>query len=154
MDSGNFWTDAVESPASDRVAANVVFPTWPLLAHVSRYSPTRNAVEPAESDGQSIDVILDLLGSQRRRDVLACLTDTNDPIALADLAADVGARESERALSEIPDGELQTISTSLYHTHLPKLADAGVIEYDDSDLIRAAEPSDRIDRIRSLADDR
>lgn len=106
-----------------------------------------------ELDRQSTDVILDLLGSQRRRDVLACLTDADDPIALADLAADVGVRESERALSEIPDGEIQTISTSLYHTHLPKLADAGVIEYDDGDLIRVAEPGARFERIRSLAED-
>lgn len=41
---------------------------------------------------------------------------------------------------------------SLYHSHLPKLAGAGVVDYDrDRDLVTVSEDTDLLERFRVLA---
>ena len=75
-------------------------------------------------------------------------------IALTELAGDVAVRENERPLPEIPKETVRTISTSLHHVHIPKLVDAGAVEYDqDRDLIRISETADLVERVLSLATD-
>lgn len=107
--------------------------------------------ERGDSDDLSLDVVYDLLANQRRRNVLRCLKDHTQAIAMVDLAEGVAFRENEETLSEIPKETVQTIATSLYHTHLPKLADAGVVEYEqDRDLVRVSEPADLVERGLSL----
>lgn len=70
----------------------------------------------------------DGLANERRRAALAVLREAEAPLALADLAADLVARE--RA-STAPDHEaVQRCYVSLYHRHVPKLVDAGLVEFD------------------------
>ncbi|QLG60740.1 DUF7344 domain-containing protein [Halorarum salinum] len=103
------------------------------------------------SDERSADVVLDLLADQRRRDVLACLEGSTQSIPLTELAEDIAARENEGSLTEVPNAEVRTIQLSLHHVHLPKLDDAGAVEYDrDRNLTRASEPTDRVERALSL----
>lgn len=70
------------------------------------------------------------LAHHRRRTALACLVDNETAGAVADLAEDVAEREHNTAITEIPDDEVQQIHLTLYHIHLPKLAEAGLIDYD------------------------
>lgn len=115
------------------------------------YSSKTGSVGQTDSDGQSVDVVFDLLADQRRRYVLACLLDNTQSMALTDLAEDVAVRENEGTLTEIPEEEVQAISTSLYHIHIPKLVDAGAVEYDrNRDLVRISESTDLIERVLSL----
>ena len=115
------------------------------------HSPKAGVAGRGDSDERSLDVVFDLLADQRRQEVLACLVDDTRPMPLADLAEDVAARENEGPRAEVPTETVRTIATSLHHVHLPKLADAGAIEYDrDRDLIRVSEPSDLIERVLSL----
>lgn len=115
------------------------------------YSPKSGVAGRGDSDGQSLDVVCDLLANQRRQHVLACLIDHMQAIALTKLAEDVAVRENEETLTEIPKETVQTISTSLYHAHIPKLVDAGAVEYDqDRDLVRISETTDLIERVLSL----
>ncbi len=75
-------------------------------------------------------------------------------MALADLAADVAVRENEGPVTEIPRAEIQTIRLSLYHHHLPKLAEAGAVEYDpERDRIQVADSADSFERVRSVVGD-
>lgn len=73
------------------------------------------------------------LAHRRRRHVLSHLKDTEEPQALADLAEYVAGRETDSSASE-PDRELvKTVYGSLYHAHVPKLEEAGLVEYEQDD---------------------
>lgn len=113
------------------------------------HSPTGCVEGVAVSDNQSVDTVFDVLAHQRRRYVLAYLTEGERSIALADLAEDIAVRENDGMLAEIPKETIQAISTSLHHRHLPKLVDAEFIEYEDHDLIRVLVPTEPIERLLS-----
>ena len=76
----------------------------------------------------SIDRILDVLASNYRRRVVEQLSG-GDSIALDSLVITiVGTRTTDRSVDETSDHESTRIA--LYHSHLPKLADSEVIEFD------------------------
>lgn len=80
----------------------------------------------------------DLLSSGRRRHTLDCLTD-HGSMALSDLADEVASREYEDTLSQVPGDAVLKIYVSMYHTHVPKLATADVVSYDqEQDLVTPA----------------
>lgn len=69
-----------------------------------------------------LDDTLELLASPHRRRILGYLLDEPEPPAtLYDLAAKLAAAE---------DWEIELLRSQLSHNHLPRLADAGIIEYD------------------------
>lgn len=89
----------------------------------------RNEAEPPiESVHEDLDRLFDLLAEPRRRRVLTYLSETAaDAVALTDLIAAVVAREPD------PEGEIdhyEVVAIDVYHTHLPKLEAAGLLEYD------------------------
>jgi len=76
------------------------------------------------------DGLVRLLGPHRRRALLRHLWDHRDGVAdLDDLAE--GVRQRCRA-DRVPETRMET-RIQLHHTDLPKLEDAGVLEYDRSD---------------------
>lgn len=81
----------------------------------------------------SLDRIFGLLANRRRRYVLYSLNEAEDTVLELD---DVAARlaEWERRWNGRDDGEdfdqLERIRITLHHNHLPRLADAGLIDYD------------------------
>lgn len=111
--------------------------------------------DDVESNGvteRSIDAVFDLLAHDARRAAVACLTSRNRPVALADLAADVADRTSDRPRSERSTEAVSKIQTALHHVHLPKLADAGVVAYDlDDCVVYLAEASPQAECAVSLA---
>jgi DNA-binding transcriptional ArsR family regulator len=76
----------------------------------------------------SIDELLSLLGHRRRRDVLYSLVES-EVTDVESLAATIAARESDGPSDGIDD-ERDAVVIDLYHNHLPKLNDRGLIEYD------------------------
>lgn len=68
----------------------------------------------------------DLLSAERRRTVCRVLGDGGTPISVEELATEVAAREETTRES----GEKNDVKIALHHIHLPKLATAGVIDYD------------------------
>jgi hypothetical protein len=81
----------------------------------------------------------DLLASERRRAVLAVLTERAGPTELDDLAAAIAVREGE----EPPAEALERLAVSLHHVHLPRMDDLGVLDYDSS--------ANRVEAVRALA---
>ena len=70
-----------------------------------------------------------LLAEPRRRHTLRALSDTDSPLALADVAAEISAHEQPTA-TETPDWDnIKRIYVALYHCHIPKLEDAGLVEF-------------------------
>ncbi len=94
----------------------------------------------------SQDVVFDILSSPRRRYVLYYLRTTGETVKLTDLAEQVAAWENDTAPEQITEQQRKRVYVSLYQTHVPRLAEAGVIEYDkDSGDIALAEEANDID---------
>lgn len=102
-----------------------------------------------------LDSVFQLFVSQRRRYVLDCLRETDDPIPLADLAGEVATREKDASLSEIPDEELKQIHLTLYHTHIPKLNDEDIIQYNkDEETVTLIESVEKLNQYEELLPDK
>lgn len=86
-------------------------------------------------DGE--DAITEALTDDRRREILAIVTSRNGAITREALARTLARRETDRrpAKSLIENIELQ-----LHHRHLPKLDEAGLVEYDLGDATVEHEP--------------
>lgn len=75
------------------------------------------------------DELFHVLADRRRRYVLHCLEEFETPMALTDIVDELVRWENE-SLSTAVDRE--RIHSSLYHNHLPKLSDWGLVSYDKS----------------------
>jgi DNA-binding transcriptional ArsR family regulator len=64
----------------------------------------------------------------RRRLVLAVLDSQSDPLSDETLAAHVAGREAGTDPEDVSDEARDSVATSLYHRHLPKLAALGVVD--------------------------
>lgn len=94
----------------------------------------------------SQDVVFDVLSSPRRRYVLYYLRTVDEPVKLTDLADKVAAWENEVAPEDISEKERKRVYVSLYQTHVPRLDDAGIIQYDkESGNIVLSEEATAID---------
>lgn len=84
-----------------------------------------------------------LLASEHRRLALDVLADEYPTVELETLAADVAEREAES--DAVEDGSVESVTIALHHAHLPRLDDAGVVDYDpetrqvdpDAELVEA-----------------
>lgn len=110
----------------------------------------------AERDGdrvpadRSLDLVFGLLADRRRRFVLACLADRTGSTSRRELARAIAVRENESPIDEVPDEVVENVAVSLAHKHLPKLAEAGVVEYDQvRGLVRPAETADGVGQVLS-----
>jgi hypothetical protein len=86
--------------------------------------------EGSTSERLSKDTIFSILSNQRRRYVLYYLTRRQESVALRDLAEQVAAWENDLTVEELNYKQRKRVYTSLHQTHLPKLDDADVIDYD------------------------
>lgn len=83
-----------------------------------------------------------VLRNRRRRYVLHCLKTSKTPMALADLADELVRWETDDSPSAVQDLR-EKVYTSLYHCHLPKLANKGLIDFDtDQNLVSFREDAD------------
>lgn len=88
-------------------------------------SELRQAVQ---ATGLTPEKYHDVLEAKRRRLVLESLAERTPPVDLETVAADVAVKEE--AVESTADDELTRVTVSLYHSHLPKLEAAGLVEYD------------------------
>ena len=78
------------------------------------------------TDEPSTDIAFSVLADESRRLAVEELFGRAGPISLADLAAAVADRHPDE-----PAGRSETeIATALHHSHLPKLDDADLVDYD------------------------
>lgn len=79
----------------------------------------------------SQDLVFDILSNTRRRMVLFYLREHSEPAAVQEIAERIAVLENDVPAAELSRQQQKRVYVSLYQTHLPKLASAGIIEYDD-----------------------
>ncbi|WP_321113007.1 DUF7344 domain-containing protein [Halorussus salinisoli] len=86
----------------------------------------------------SFDTLFGLLAESRRRYALYALIGTQDGLADVEALADEVAMWEARTEDErITDAARQEVADELRETHLPKLAEADIVEFDArSDVVR------------------
>ena len=79
-----------------------------------------------------LDVIFDLLANERRRRVVRYLLSESESTTLGELAEHIAAIENDKPESALSSTERKRVYISLYQSHLPKMDDAGAIEFDEN----------------------
>ncbi|WP_049969514.1 DUF7344 domain-containing protein [Haladaptatus cibarius] len=78
----------------------------------------------------SRDMAFEILTNARRRYTLSYLRSQSGAVSIGELAEAVAAWENDTSVELVSSKERKSVYTSLYQTHLPKMADAGIIDYD------------------------
>jgi hypothetical protein len=95
-----------------------------------------------------MDELFEIFSHEHRRRVLVALADHNpqdeDEIVSASIAGE----------NEASDEALEHLRTELHHTHLPKLAEAGFVDWDsDADTVTRGPRFEEVEPLLGLIDD-
>ena len=85
-----------------------------------------------EDQELSADTILELLANRRRRYLLYALRGQEGPIELSTLAETVAGWEHDVPPADVEKNEYKSVYVSSVQCHVPKLADAGVVDHDEN----------------------
>lgn len=89
--------------------------------------------------------VFELLSADRRQAVLLYLDTTDGTADLGELAEHIAGQECGCHPTELSSQQRKRVYVGLYQCHLPKMADAGVIEYDsDRGTVALNERSERL----------
>lgn len=96
----------------------------------NRNTPSSTGAAEARGRTQlSRDVLFDLLRNRRRRLVMRYLA-THEDADIGELAEHIAAVENGTDPEALSSSERKRVYVSLYQSHLPKLAEAEVVDYD------------------------
>lgn len=68
-------------------------------------------------------------------------------MGLSELADEIAAAEHGTATDEVSDGRAKLVRLDLHHSHVPKLADAGALEYSPESGLLELDDADRARRL-------
>lgn len=105
------------------------------------YPDPRTGTSENES---SVDELFDVLSEARRRRILSILTGRQS-MDVKELANAVAARENDAAPATLSESTVHEVHVTLHHVHLPKLAEATLVNYDRND--RTVAPTDATDAV-------
>lgn len=89
--------------------------------------------------------VFELLSADRRQAVLLYLDQTDSSAKLGELAEHIAGKECNCTPAELSSQQRKRAYVGLYQCHLPKMSDAGVIEYDsDRGDVALNERSERL----------
>ncbi|MFC4247752.1 hypothetical protein ACFOZ7_12400 [Natribaculum luteum] len=96
------------------------------------------------------DGIYEVLSNTRRSTLCSLLLECGGELPMETVVRHIVAREAAEPLSEIAPEKRRTVEISLYHQHVPKLADCGVVTWDrEAETVALAD--DAFDRGRLAA---
>ena len=102
----------------------------------TKHNVTRGAGREEHDQPQRLsrDDLFHLLQNSRRRAVLRYLFDQSSEgiITMREAAEEVAAWENDTEVAQLTSDRRQRVYIALYQSHLPKLHEYGVIEYDQS----------------------
>lgn len=96
-----------------------------------------NEIKPyLQQEDPQLDVskskLYDILKNRRRRLALQLLIKENGSMKLSELAEQIASYENDKPVAEISATERKSVYVSLYQSHLPKLDQAGFVDYNQS----------------------
>lgn len=97
----------------------------------------------------STDELFAVLGDAHRRQVMFCLREQCQPMTVAELGEAVIEREGE-SLDGSVDFDDHPVATALYHVHLPKLFEAGLIRWADDGMVAYDDPIEAVESLFEL----
>lgn len=92
------------------------------------------------------EAVLDLCENRHRRVVLAVLAAEQRSLTVNDLRTAILEYNHHEHVTDASEGVLTEIELSLHHAHIPKLEDAGVVEYDSERQLVV--PTERLDQLQ------
>lgn len=87
--------------------------------------------EQEGTEDLTADTILELLANRRRRYLLYALRGRTEPVELSRLAETVAGWEHDVPPDEVAKNEYKSVYVSSVQCHVPKLADANVVDHDE-----------------------
>ncbi|WP_138798456.1 hypothetical protein [Halostella sp. PRR32] len=118
--------------------------------------PTIEDTSDDDTDESTLteDQIFHLLQNERRRNVLRYLQGEDGTVRMRDIAEQVAAWEHDTTVKALTSKQRQRVYIPLYQSHLPKLDEEGIIEYNQSrGIVERASLADRLDRHLGPVDD-
>ncbi|MFW5938523.1 MAG: DUF7344 domain-containing protein [Halanaeroarchaeum sp.] len=99
------------------------------------YSPESESTDEEPTDDRatpelSLDVVFNVLRNRRRRLVMEAIEEQGGATTLSDLAEHIGGIENDKPPSALNSQERKRVYVGLYQCHLPKMDDAGAVEFD------------------------
>lgn len=83
------------------------------------------------------ETAFELLSHSRRLGLLECLKDHDETLGLTDASEAVASAVEDKPVQEIEADTVKQISMALYHSHIPRLEEHGIVDYDqERDLVR------------------
>src|SRR6056297_1151521 len=102
----------------------------------------------ADSDDElTRDDMFHILQCRRRRLVLKYLQEHDTPAKMTDITEKIAAVEHDTTVAALKSQERQRVYIALYQSHLPKLDEEGIIEYQQNrGIVERTERTDAFDR--------
>ncbi|RKD89140.1 DUF7344 domain-containing protein [Halopiger aswanensis] len=101
---------------------------------------------PPDASAVPKDELFHLLQNERRRLVLRYLRGTEGPVRMRDVAEQVAAWEHDTTVEQLTSKQRQRVYIPLYQSHLTKLDEAGVIDYQkDRGIVERKPLADQVD---------
>ena len=95
-----------------------------------------------------LDEVFAALGHPRRRYLVYTLSKGGDEQTLNEIARHLAAWEQDVRTDAVAEEDRRRVHASLYHSHVPKLADLGIIEYEtDGDIIIRASNIEQVETV-------
>jgi len=117
-------------------------------------SATDQVPEPSTEPELSQDDVFHLLQTPRRRYVLPYLKEHEGPAEMREIAEQVAAWENDTTVAALTSDERQRVYIPLYQSHLPKLDEEGVVEYDQNrGIVERTELANRFDRYLEVSEE-
>jgi len=124
---------------------------------IAREGSTRGrvgAMSAPDASAPAPDQVFEILSSHRRRMVLYHLRQTGGETTVNDLAEQIAAWENDVEIEDLTSQQRKRVYVSLYQTHLPKLAETGMIDYDvDAGEVRITDRASDIDSFLGADDE-
>lgn len=92
------------------------------------------------------NTLLELCQAQHRRIILAVLATEKRSLTVNDLTKAIIKHNHHTPVIELSEDESKQIRTSLHHSHIPKLEDLSLIEYDQERQL--VEPTPQFDQLQ------
>lgn len=110
----------------------------------TEFARTEGPVSATDDDPLPVDLIFDALSNERRQRALLHLQHV-ERTTLVDLAEHVAAWENNTTIGSVTREARSRVYTGLYHSHVPRLADMGIVEYDrETDMVSLTSAADAV----------